>query len=123
MKAAESASTPPLGVPPDTVARLRTVNQLDPGTFLDVVPNTMSAAGDRVRAVLGEDAESEASAAVGAFLVDILLRTPPEEIIRRGGAPSAFAHIVEELRTHPAGHPDVERVLRAIDRRPEGLEQ
>lgn len=116
MRAAAIAGSSLPGVPPVALARLRAVDPLDPGVFLDFVPDAMSAAETRVREILGEEAVSAAAAAVGAFLADLLLETPAEEIVRRGGSAPAFARVVRELETHPAKGPDVSRALEAIGR-------
>lgn len=114
MRASALSGALPLGVPLEAFARLRTVDPLDPAAFSDLITDSMSATEERVRAVLGAEAVGAAAAAVGAFLVDVLLDTPAEEIIRRGGAAPAFARIVRELEVHPAGYPDVEAALEAI---------
>ncbi len=119
MRAAAIAGSSLTGVPPVALARLRAVDPLDPGDFLDCVPDAMSAAEARVREVLGSVEAGAAAAAVGAFLVDTLLKTPAEEVIRRGGSASAFAHIVRELESHPRPSPDVLCALEAIRRLPE----
>lgn len=122
MRPTVSVSAPSHCLPPGVVERLRTVDPLDPAFFSDVVDDTMSAAEERVRLILGEDAAGSASAAVWAFLVDVLLHSPAEEIVRRGGSPSAFARIVRELEHFPHEQ-GVGRALEAIGRLPEELEQ
>ena len=119
MRAAELAGHDLSGVPPVALARLRAVDPLDPSAFSDLITDSMTTAEERVRAVLGGEAAGAAAAAVGAFLADLLLETPAEEIIRRGGAALAFARIVRELETHPPGWPDVEEALEALGRLPE----
>lgn len=114
MSEAELGSALPFGVPLEALARLRAVDPLDPAAFSDLITDSMSAAEQRVRKVLGEEAESAAAAAVWAFLADVLLEAPAEEILRRGGAAPAFARIVRELEAHPAGYPDVQAALEAI---------
>lgn len=119
MREARLANAPPVGVPLEALARLRAVDSLDPAAFSDLITDSMSATEERVRAVLGAEAVSAAAAAVGAFLADVLLETPVEVIIKRGGAAPAFARIVRELEAHPAGYPDVEAALAAIAHLPE----
>lgn len=92
----------PSSLPPAALRRLRSVADVDPNDFHDMVGDAQMMAERRVADLLGSLAGapsvgSAAPAAVDSFIVAVLRATPAEEIVRRGGAASAFARLEAEM--------------------------
>lgn len=98
----DSLKGTPFSLPPAALRRLRSVADVDPNAFHDMLGDAQVEAERRVAGLLGSlpgahRVGSSATAAVDSFLVAMLRDTPAEEIVRRGGAAPAFARLTAEL--------------------------
>jgi hypothetical protein len=98
----DSPKGTPSSLPPGALRRLRSVADVDPNYFHDMVGDAQMEAERRVSALLesltgAPSVGSAAAAAVDSFVVAVLRATPAEEIVLRGGSAPAFARLRAEL--------------------------
>lgn len=92
----------PSSLPPASLRRLRSVADVDPNDFHDMVGDAQMMAERRVAGLLGSlvgapSVGSAATAAVDSFIVAVLRSTPAEEIVVHGGSAPAFARLRAEI--------------------------
>lgn len=98
----DSPKGTPSSLPPGALRRLRSVADVDPNRFHDMVSAAETDAERRVARLLtshagGADLGSAAAAALDSFLVAVMRKASPEEIVRLGGSATAFARLTAEI--------------------------
>jgi hypothetical protein len=94
----DSPKGTPSSLPPDALARLEELRDVDPNLYHAPLENAEAAAQARVGALLGDEADRRACAVMDAFLADAMRNTSPEEILRRATSSEALDDVLLAAR-------------------------